>query len=71
LPQFPVILDLKTGTELCCILSGITAGGHFTQCTPMPSRHVLSAIALSANKPRRNPVLERDTVSMLTKICGL
>jgi hypothetical protein len=27
LPQFPVTLDLKTGTELCCILSGITARG--------------------------------------------
>ncbi|UPK06675.1 hypothetical protein [Bradyrhizobium sp. 170] len=39
LPQFPVTLDLKNdlknGTERCCILSGITARGHFTRCTPM------------------------------------
>jgi hypothetical protein len=27
LPQFPAMLDLKTGTELCCILSGITLAG--------------------------------------------
>jgi hypothetical protein len=51
LPQFPVTLDLKTGTELCCILSGITARGHFTRCTPMSSRHALRAIAFSAAKP--------------------
>jgi len=41
LPQFPVALDPKTGTERCCILSGITARGHFTRCTPMSSRHAL------------------------------
>jgi hypothetical protein len=35
LPQFPITLDLKNGTERCCILSGITARGHFTRCTPM------------------------------------
>jgi hypothetical protein len=51
LPQFPVTLDLRTGTELCCILSGITARGHFTRCTPMSSRHALRAIAFSAAKP--------------------
>jgi hypothetical protein len=41
LPQFPGALDPKTGTERCCILSGITARGHFTRCTPMSSRHAL------------------------------
>jgi hypothetical protein len=51
LPQFPVTLDLKTGTELCCILSGITARGRFTRCTPMSSRYALRAIALSAAEP--------------------
>ena len=71
LPQFPVILDLKRGTERYCVLSGITAGGHFTQCTPMSNPHVRRAIASTAEKPRRNPVLERDTVIMLAKICGL
>ncbi|MGA8470460.1 MAG: hypothetical protein WB721_16690 [Pseudolabrys sp.] len=25
LPQFPVTLDLKTGAELCCVSSDITA----------------------------------------------
>jgi len=41
LPQFPGTPDLKTGTERCCILSGITARGHFTRCTLMSSRHAL------------------------------
>jgi len=41
LPQFPVTLDPKTGTELCRILSGITARGHFTRYTPVSSRHAL------------------------------
>jgi hypothetical protein len=70
LPQFPVTPDLKTGTERCCILSGITAREHFTRCTLMSSRHALRAIALLVGKPRRNPVLKRDTVSILAKICG-
>ncbi|MBT1509077.1 hypothetical protein KIP88_01065 [Bradyrhizobium sp. SRL28] len=70
LPQFPVMPYLKTGTERCCILSGITAREHFTRCTLMSSRHALRAIALLVGKPRRNPVLKRDTVSILAKICG-
>jgi hypothetical protein len=71
LPQIPVTFDLKTGTELCCILSGITTRGHFTRRTRMSSRTALRAIAFLARKPRKNPVLKRDAVSMPAKICGL
>jgi hypothetical protein len=50
LPQFPVMPDLKTVTERCCILSGITAREHFTRCMLMSSRHALRADRIIGRK---------------------
>jgi len=67
LHQFPVTLDLKAGTELCCISSGITALRKFyaTQLDIWAARTASDRII--GRKPRRNPVLGRDTVSMRPK----
>jgi hypothetical protein len=67
LPQFPVTLDLKTGTELCCILSGITAprAFHAMHADVEPARAVSDRII--GGKTRKNPVLDRDAVSMRPK----
>jgi len=46
-------------------LSGLTARAYF-HTDVEPARF---ASALSAGKPRKNPVIERGAVSMTTKIC--
>jgi hypothetical protein len=53
LPQFPATLDLKTRTELCCILSGITAPRIYVTSERSPA---LSDRIIGCN-PRRNPDL--------------
>jgi hypothetical protein len=65
--QFPAMSDPKSGAELCWISSGIRASGNHQK----QNADALRRIARSADNPRKKPVVERDTVSMLVKICGL
>jgi hypothetical protein len=67
LPRFP---DLKTGAELCCISSGITALRkiHAIYIDVWAAR--IASDRISRRQTRRNPVLKRCAVSMRAKICG-
>jgi hypothetical protein len=67
LHQFPVTLNLKADTELCCISSGITVLRKFyaTQLDIWAARTASDRIV--GRKTRRNPVLGRDTVSIRPK----
>jgi hypothetical protein len=70
LPQFPITLDLRTGAELCCISSGITALRkiHAIYIDIWAARTASDRII--RRQTRRNPVLKRCAVSMRAKICG-
>jgi hypothetical protein len=70
LPQFPITLDLRTGAELCCISSGITALRkiHAIYIDIWAARNASDRIV--RRQTRRNPVLKRCAVSMRAKICG-
>jgi hypothetical protein len=71
LPQFPVPLELKTELNPAAFHQASLPYGNFMRHISISGRHAPRANAFSAGKPRKNPVIERDAVSMPAKICGL
>jgi hypothetical protein len=69
LPQFPVPLDLKLELNFAAFhQTSLPAEIHAMHADVEPAGAVSDRI--SARKARKNPVLERDQVSMPAKICG-
>ncbi|MCK1514706.1 hypothetical protein IVB22_19505 [Bradyrhizobium sp. 190] len=70
LPQFPVPLDLKPKLNFAAFCQASLFAGISRDARRCRAGTRCKRNAVSAGKPRRNPVLERYAVSMPAKICG-